>query len=572
MDYRRIILLALITMTGVALWNAWEKDYPRHVSQNSEVDQTQQQSSFGPNTLHTEQTQPSLVKSNKDKKINLNETLNSRGQMIHVTTDVLDVLIDLKGGNLVEAKLIQYPETLQNKDKPVTLLQPVGEYKFIAQSGLMGDKGDASFTNNVVYQSDKNTYSLSSEEKELIVTLQAEENNDITVVKQFTFERGGYLVKTEYQINNNSNNPWNGHLVTQLTRRDNPPPSTSFFQIRSYFGASISTPEKPYQKVSFSEMNKLNQRGQQLKTSPSEGGWVAMQQHYFLAAWIPDPQQQYYSYYQVYPNQTFAIGTEGSLVTVEPQTQHQFKSNIYVGPELTNQLKAAAPHLEMTIDYGWLWFISVILFWIMQKIYDVVGNWGWSIVIVTLLVKLAFFQLTAKSHRSMAKLRDLQPKLMALKQRYGDDKQKMTQATMELYRTEKANPFGGCLPILVQIPVFIALYWVLIESVELRQAPFIGWIHDLSIKDPFYILPGLFCVTMLLQQKLTPQALDPTQAKIMMVLPIVVTVLFINFPAGLLLYMFVNTAASVLQQWYLSKHHIKTSKKKSVKKTIKDVN
>jgi YidC/Oxa1 family membrane protein insertase len=564
MDYRRIVLLALITLTGVALWHAWEQDYPRQ--QTAAVAIEEHVSTAGESFLGPEVPSAGLAASAVPIA---QEVIEDKGSsnIIRIKTDVLNVAVDPSGGNLIEAGLTHYLESSKDDDKKVTLLKPSGEYKFIAQSGLMGEKGMPSFTNNVKYSSELSTNELSGDQNQLIVRLHGKTKMGIDIVKQFTFERGSYLIDVNYQIINNSSKPWEGHLITQLTRRDNPPPSTGFFQMRSFFGASISTSDKPYRKISFKEINKLNERGQRLTQQPSTGGWAAMQQHYFLAAWIPDQKTANDFYYKVYPKQMYAIGTEGSLLTVAPQTHQNVSAKIYIGPELTQQLKAAAPHLEMTIDYGWLWFISVMLFWIMQHIENIIGNWGWSIVIVTVMIKLAFFQLTAKSHRSMARLRDLQPKIMAIKKRNGDDKQKMTQATMELYRTEKVNPFGGCLPILVQIPVFIALYWVLIESVELRQAPFILWIHDLSSKDPFYILPALFCITMMLQQKLTPQAMDPTQAKIMMVLPIVVTVLFLNFPAGLLLYMVVNTIISVLQQWYLSRHMTKI-RSKAVKKTI----
>jgi YidC/Oxa1 family membrane protein insertase len=276
-----------------------------------------------------------------------------------------------------------------------------------------------------------------------------------------------------------------------------------------------------------------------------------MIQHYFISAWVPpkDAVSNYYS--RVSSNGLYTIGMIGSPLNVAPGQQASFDTTLYTGPALATQLSATAPGLQLTIDYGWLWFISVIIFWMMQHIYDVIGNWGWSIVLVTVIIKAMFYGLSAKSYRSMSLMKRLQPKMEALKQKFGDDRQKLTQATLELYREEKVNPMSGCLPIIIQIPVFIALYWVLVESVQLRQAPFIFWIHDLSAKDPYYVLPVLMGISMFIQQRLNPPAPDPMQAKIMMLMPVVFTVLFANFPSGLMLYWFVNNTLSFLQQWHI---------------------
>ena len=283
----------------------------------------------------------------------------------------------------------------------------------------------------------------------------------------------------------------------------------------------------------------------------TKGGWVVMQQHYFLSAWVPNEQQINHYYTSVSPNDVYTIGFLGPQLNVAAGDKLVTKTKFYAGPQLTDRLHSIAPNLDLTVDYGWLWFISMGIFWLMKKIHLVIGNWGWSIILVTICIKAVFYKLSATSYRSMAKMRKLTPKIQALKQRFGDDKQKMSQETMKLYKKEKVNPFGGCLPILIQIPFFIALYYVLIESVELRQAPFIFWIHDLSIKDPFYVLPLLMGISMLIQQKLSPPPPDPMQAKMMMLLPIVFTVFFLNFPAGLVLYWVCNNTLSILQQWYV---------------------
>jgi YidC/Oxa1 family membrane protein insertase len=283
------------------------------------------------------------------------------------------------------------------------------------------------------------------------------------------------------------------------------------------------------------------------------GGWAAMLEHYFLSAWVPANTEMFNYYSHVTDGDMYTLGMLSAPLTLQPGATTIVGAKLYTGPEIMDRLKAVAPNLDLTIDYGFLWFISIAIFWLMKQIYQIVGNWGWSIVLVTVIIKLAFYHLSAKSYRSMAAMRKLQPRLQMLKERYGDDKQKLTQTTMELYKAEKINPLGGCLPVLVQIPVFIALYWVLIESVELRQAPFILWIHDLSAKDPYFILPIIMGITMFIQQHLNPPPADPVQAKMMKFLPIFFTFLFINFPAGLVLYWIVNNSISILQQWYITK-------------------
>ncbi len=293
-----------------------------------------------------------------------------------------------------------------------------------------------------------------------------------------------------------------------------------------------------------------------------QDGWAAMIQHYFISAWVPAKSATSTYYSRVTPNGLYAIGMLSHPMSVAPGSKVTTEAKLYTGPAIASLLDKTAPGLRLTIDYGWFWFISDIIFWMMQHIYDVVGNWGWSIVIVTVIIKLLFYQLSAKSFRSMSAMKKLQPKIEMLKERYGDDKQKLTQATLELYRQEKVNPMSGCLPILIQIPVFIALYWVLVESVQLRQAPFIFWIHDLSQQDPYYVLPVLMGISMFIQQRLNPPPPDPLQAKVMMMMPVVFTVLFANFPSGLMLYWFVNNTLSFMQQWYVMQRLDKETVKK----------
>ena len=364
--------------------------------------------------------------------------------------------------------------------------------------------------------------------------------------RTYRFARDNYVVKIRVDVANRGEEAWQGALYGQLQRGEPESPG-GLFRTYTYTGGILSGPEKPYEKVDFSDM------ASQDVDREATGGWVAMIQHYFAAAWIPGSEDTNHYYSKSLPNGRFAIGVVGPVGVVSPGSTGGFSLAMYVGPKIQERMQDVAPHLERTVDYGWLWLIAEPLFWLLSWIHGFVGNWGWAIIILTFLIKLAFFQLSATSYKSMARMRKLQPRITALRERYGADKQRMNQAMMELYRQEKINPLGGCLPILVQIPVFIALYWVLLESVELRQASFIGWLDDLSLHDPYFVLPVAMGVTMLIQQRLNPTPPDPMQAKIMMALPFVFTFFFLFFPSGLVLYWFVNNMLSIIQQWVITK-------------------
>ena len=348
-------------------------------------------------------------------------------------------------------------------------------------------------------------------------------------------------------MKNLKNTQWQGRFYKQLIRKK-VTQNKHLFEAHSYEGASMSSHQHPYEKVTFDQMAKAN------VDRTHAGGWIAMQQLYFLSAWVPHSQLQHHHFYtKSQPiDQLYMIGLLGPDVTIAPRASHTFLATLYTGPELTGRLAQLAPGLDRTVDYGWLWWISSIIFWLMSSIHAFIGNWGWAIVMTTIIIKFLLYPLSAASFRSMAKMRELQPKIQALKERYGDDRQALSRATMELYQKEKINPIGGCLPMLIQVPIFIGLYYVIIESVQLRQAPFLGWIVDLSVRDPYFILPILMGISMLIQQRLTPSAPDPAQAKMMMVVPVVFTVFFINFPAGLTLYWLVNNVVQILQQWYVT--------------------
>ncbi|BBB15920.1 membrane protein insertase YidC [Candidatus Rickettsiella viridis] len=538
MELARVFLLGALFLIAFMLWNAWQNEYP-----NTQALKTP--------TPVVEKQVAAAMRKLPDAQID--EGQKSQGQrFVHVKTDVLDVLIDTQGGNIVQANLLSYPERANEANSPpFQLLSNSPDSYYVSQSGIVGSDKPV-----LQYKSAQINYNLGADQSELAVNLLCTSCGNIAIQKQFVFKRGDYQVPINYQINNHSDSLWKGQLYTQFQQKKRVSPH-SLFNISSYIGGAISTQEKPYQKVSFDKMGE----GIAMAT---ENGWVAMLQHYFISAWVPPAGP--YHFYSYGKDNIYTLGMLGNPFQIEPGAQYTSQAKLYLGPESLDRLKAVAPHLDLTVDYGILWFISMALFWLLKHIYQVVGNWGWSIVIVTVLIKLAFYHLSAKSYRSMAAMRNLQPRLNALKERYADDRQKLTQATMELYKAEKVNPLGGCLPILVQIPVFIALYWMLLESVELRQAPFIFWIHDLSTKDPYYILPILMGISMFVQQRLNPPPPDPTQAKVMQFLPILFTALFLNFPSGLVLYWVVNNTLSILQQWYIMRRMEQQFNQKNLKK------
>lgn len=570
METRRVILYAVMAFVLYSLWSAWQGEYP-----NAPVNITQSNNALPANSstgnattnsgnsgdtpllpdldeqkpVETSTTDSSSTAgSEKTDTLSSNDSANT-AQIIHVKTDVFDMDIDTTYGDVVRAELLDYPVSVDEKDSPTVLLTDQNSHRYTANSSLL-EKGASGAQNlNFNFHTAETNYTLSDNQNEINVVLVGQSADGLQVKKTFVFTKGNYLVKVLYDISNQSSRSWQGFLNMQIFRTAPGEDKSSMFHIGSFTGASYSNPGTArYKKVNFSDMSKTN-----LNLSV-KSGWIAMQQHYFLSAWVPSPQTMN-TFYTRAAGDTYTIGLVSQPLVITPGQNKTIGANLYVGPEITSNLEAISPGLDLTIDYGWLWFLSSFLFTVMKAIYHVIGNWGWSIVLVTVLVKLVFYRLSATSYRSMAGMRKLQPKLQALRERIGDDKAKLSQATMELYRQEKINPLGGCLPIVVQIPVFIALYWVLLESVELRQAPFIFWINDLAAADPFHVLPVIMGLTMLIQQRLNPAPPDPMQAKIMMFLPILFTGLFWNFPAGLVLYWVVNNSLSILQQWIITRKY-----------------
>ena len=550
LDIFRGIFAGLLFIIGLTLWNDWQAAHPQtdHAQSTSISNTLNANNAAAPSAI-------SAASSSQTESNILQINANTRNKnLISVHTDVLDLKIDPIGGALVHAALLHYPNSLQDSS-PFVLFNKKSSEFYTAQSGLISPQGP-DYQESAVYQSHSTDYNLDPKSDQLIVPL-TWQHNGLTVNKTFVFTRGSYLIHVLFKINNQSQQVWQGQLYAQLKHTSQVNHTNNgFLQMNPFTGAVLSSPEKRYTKFSYPDLSKtpINQT--------IMNGWMAIEQHYFISAWIPNPNENFQYSSQLFDNNNlYAINLLGSNLNVLPGQEKNIELKLYVGPSIAKKLEQIAPGLNLTVDYGFLWPIGTVLFWLLDHIYDFVGNWGWSIVLLTLLIKLCFFQLTASSFKSMAAMRELQPQLQQIKERYGDDKQKVGQMTMELYKKEKINPMGGCLPFLIQIPVFLALYWVLFESVELRQAPFILWIHDLSLPDPFFVLPILMGLTMFIQQKISPASMDPTQAKIMLMMPLVMTFFFLNFPAGLVLYWVVSNTISILQQWIVSKTYHAKSKK-----------
>ncbi len=533
MDIKRTILIVALAVVSYLIILQWNQDYGQ-----AELPQTAQIAAPGsvisPNT-------PTDVPA-----MGSPEALSSRNSHIRVRTDVFDLAIDPQGGDIVDLRLLQYPLRQSRPDVPFPLFQHDPSHLYEAQSGLIGDGPDKPGS-RPVYHSSQQQYQLAEGQNQLSVDLTYSKDG-ISYTKQFTFQRGSYDLSVDYRISNQSDHAWTGYLFGQLKRDgSSDPSSTTATGTATYLGAALWTPDEPYHKESMDQINE-----HPLRTTV-QGGWIAWLQHYFVTAWIPQPDSVNQVQTRKDAQGNYIIGFTGPAITLAPGAQGSASARLYAGPKDQDILKTLSPGLELTVDYGFLWFIAQPIFWLLQVIHNILGNWGWSIIILTLIIKSAFFPLSAASYRSMARMRAVAPKLQALKEQYGDDRQKMSQAMMETYRTEKINPLGGCLPILIQMPVFLSLYWVLLESVEMRQAPWLGWITDLSAKDPYFILPLIMGATMFIQQMLNPAPQDPIQAKIMKFMPVAFTFFFLWFPAGLVLYWVVNNVLSIAQQWYITR-------------------
>ena len=549
------VLLVMMLLIAVMLWTKWQVKYHPQtpVPQKSQTKSVKTSESEAPN-LSIGKTTSSTATESSAANIPLSPQSSLSTNTISVKTDLLDVSIDLNGGNIIGADLLKYPKVLHSS-APLPLLYQNEQGRNIAQSGLIGQ----GMPSTMKFSAQQTHYQLGHDQK-VKVNLTWHDNNGISVIKTYTFTQGKYLIKVGMHVLNKGKTTWHGRFYQQLSRTK-PVSAHGFLQsYTAYTGAAYSTPEHHFEKL------KLNSIAENNLSAMSQGGWISMLQSYFVSAWVPNQSQSNQFYSRFYHQNIYSVGSAGQTFSVAPGQNKLQSANLYVGPAIASRLdKVGAPHLDLAINYGWLFFISKPLFTIMSFIHRYVGNWGLAIMIMTFLIKLLFFPLSAKSYRSMAKMRHLQPKMKQLKERFGDDKQAFTKAMMALYKKEKANPLGGCLPMIIQIPVFISFYYMLMASVELRHAPFIFWIHDLSVKDPYYILPVIMMGSMFLQQKLSPPPPDPTQAKMMLFMPLVFGLMFLNFASGLVLYWIVNNCLGILQQWFTIHHYEQSLKKRKAK-------
>ena len=480
----------------------------------------------------------------------------SNSQLVTVRNDVLEVVIDTLGGDIIEVNLLKHLTKMAvDGGKPFQLLNRTSNNMYIAQSGLIGPNGTDTRDGRPRFFATQNSYEFNGNDEVLNVDLTYNQDG-VRLVKRFEFSRDGYDVGVEYLINNGTSQEWNATFYGQI-KRDSHSPLIESTGVQPYLGAALREEEKNFSKYDFGDME------DETVTASVTGGWVAMVQHYFVSAWIPPTaDKNSFSLRKLGDKDVYLMGFTGQPIAVAAGGVGEYGARFYVGPKDQYKLEELAEYLDLTVDYGFLWMLAKPIFFAMQWIHNIVGNWGWSIILLTLGIKLVLYPLSATSLKSMAKMRNLQPEMARLKELYGDDRQKMSQELMGLYKKEKVNPAGGCFPMLLQMPVFLSLYWVLLESVEIRHAPWIMWIQDLSAKDPYFILPLVMGASMLLMQRMQPMPTDPMQARVMQIMPIAFTFFFMIFPAGLVLYWTVNNLLSMAQQWVVSRQLAQAKKNK----------
>lgn len=584
MNQTRTLMIVAVIFLGWMLYNAWEHDYappPPQQAANSSQTTTPASDASSPQAMPapagtlagsvpapmtaTSSSQATPAAAQPQTPAAKPEITVAHGKLVQVDTDLLHLTIDSHGASIVRADLKAYPVDL-GKDKPVRLFDDSPARLYVAQSGLVSASGAAP-NHKADFTSSASSYSLAQGQNTLKVNFTWRDASGVEVIKTYTLTRGSYVVKLEQQVVNRSAQAWTGNAYRQMQRVTPPEPEKGpMFGFSdpsrySFFGAGWYSAENKFSKLKFDDFHDEPLNAQ------VKGGWLAMLQHYFFAAWIPPANEtDHYSTAVIQgPQQPhYLVRATGPVFTVPAGQTGSDHAELFIGPKLPNLLETVAPHLELAVDYGKLTIISQPLHWVLSKFHALTGNWGFAIILLLLLIKGLFFKLSEAQYRSMAKMRKLQPKVKALKERFGDDKRKQQQAMMDLYKKEKANPMAGCLPTLVQIPVFFALYYMLMQSVELRQAPFILWIHDLSAPDPYFVLPILNGALMLATQFLTPTTgMDPTQAKIMKIMPVAFAAMFALFPAGLVLYYCTNALISLLQMWFIMHRFEKQEKAKA---------
>ena len=534
MDTRRLILVLIFTFSSFMLWENWQKyNQPKPAVETAAAGQAAGSAPV-----------PSASLQGKVAPVSPTASIPaSTAETFTVSTDLLKATISTQGGDLVSLELLKYKE---HDDKARNFVLFDAKHQYMAQGGLIGEGLP---THRSTFTRVAGASELAEGADELKVRLETAEQNGVKVAKVLTFKRGSYLIDVSWEIANGSDKAIAPHAYFQLQRNDVAPAGETAM-VSTFTGPAVFTETEKYQKVDFSAI--ADNKAKFAKTA--DNGWLAMVQHYFVAAVVPKentPREFYMR--KLEGSNIFQAGVIVPVAEIAPGAKGETAVGLYAGPQEQAALKQVASGLDLVVDYGWLTIIAAPLFWVLEWFHKLTGNWGWAIILVTIALKALFFPLSAASYKSMAKMKTLGPRLQRMKEQYGDDKMKMQQAMMDLYKREKVNPLGGCLPILIQIPVFIALYWVLLGVVEMRGAPWLGWIQDLSVKDPYYILPLIMGATSFIQTKLNPAPPDPIQAKVMMMMPILFTFMFLWFPAGLVLYWVVNNTLSIAQQWQINR-------------------
>ena len=562
-EVQRILLLVGLAATGYLMILAWNDDFiqnqpapeyqsspdPEPLGADLVPDPAIPAPVAPPAGTETDVPDASLIATAESSSTAVAETAPesvSGDRLVRVETPELKVWIDRLGGDIVRVDLPKYPVSLEAPDVPYVLLDNSRGRTYVAQSGLIGADGVDGGGDRPMYRSDASDYRAVGDES-LVVELSATVGGQ-DVLKSYAFHPGEYLVDVGYRVRNNEARPVEASLFAQIKRDDKEPGGESSFSFgpQPYLGGALTTPENRYEKLEFDD---LDDEG--TFRVVVDGGWMAFLQHYFLSAWVANEEDTNNYYGQKRSDGTYVFGFTGPLKTVAPGDEGTWQTRFYAGPKDQKVLETIAPNLNLTVDYGFLWWLAVPLFYVLDWLHSFVGNWGVAIILLTVLVKIILYPLSAASYKSMANMRRVAPQMKKLQERHADDRQKLSQEMMNLYKKEQVNPLGGCLPMLLPMPIFIALYWVLFESVELRQAPFFLWIHDLAAMDPFFILPLLMGGSMYLTQLMSPAVGDPMQVRMMKMMPVMFTVLFLFFPAGLVLYWLVNNVLGVAQQWWV---------------------
>lgn len=527
MNNRGLLLMGLL-LVSVLIFTQWRQDFNPEIQAQKQAQaaaQLQQQMGDVPAASNANPIADSIT----------------QGKTITVESDVLRLTIDTLGGDVVSSDLLKHNAEL-NSNTPFKLLQQDGTKTYVAQSGLVGKNGIDTNSGRPQYAVTANSFKLADGQNELSVPLTFEKDG-IVYTKTFTLKRGSYDVGVNFNIKNNTAETIEVQPYGQL--KHSVVESSGSLTMPTYTGGAYSSSETNYKKYSFQDMEKAN------LSINTKAGWIAVLQHYFVSAWVPN-QDVENNLYSRTNNGVATIGYRGPLTTIAPNSEANLSSKLWTGSKDQKEMEEAANNLDLTVDYGWAWFIAKPLFWLLTTIQKIVGNWGLAIIGVTIVVKSLLYPLTKAQYTSMAKMRMLQPKIQDMRDRFGDDRQRMSQEMMKLYKEEKVNPMGGCLPILIQMPIFIALYWTFMEAVELRHAPFFGWIQDLSAQDPYYILPLLMGASMFWLQKMSPTPVaDPMQQKVMTFMPVIFTVFFLWFPSGLVLYWLTSNLITIAQQWVI---------------------